>query len=344
MNDDHLNEWYQHRRNHKDALDVTTIFNGVITGNRVDVSNAITLIESNRKQDRVKSKELIKSCLEYSGNALRIGITGVPGVGKSTFIESFGVGLVKSGKKVAVLSIDPSSESSKGSILGDKTRMERLSVLDHAFIRPTASGSTLGGVARSTKEAMIICEAAGFDVILVETVGVGQSEITVNSMVDFFLLLMLPTAGDELQGIKRGIIEMADAIVVTKSDGELIDAAKRAVNTYKNAFHFFAPNENGWQPKVLSVSNLNDKDVMRVWEVITSFQSMTLQNGGFDKKRREQRLHGWMEQLKSVVFEHFVDENKYALESLQKDVAENKMHIYDAVDLIVSSYFNQNKK
>jgi len=344
MKENHLNEWYQHRRNHRDSLDVTAIFNGVIAGNRIDVSNAITLIESNRKQDREKSKELIKRCLSQSGKAFRIGITGVPGVGKSTFIESFGVELVKSGKKVAVLSIDPSSESSKGSILGDKTRMERLSVLDQAFIRPTASGSTLGGVARNTKEAMIVCEAAGYDVIIVETVGVGQSEVTVNSMVDFFLLLMLPTAGDELQGIKRGIIEMADSIVVTKSDGELTDAAKRAVNTYTNAFHFFAPNESGWQPKVLAISNLNREDVMQVWDVIKKFHALTLENGAFEKKRKEQRIHGWLEQLKNSVFEHFVHENKYALESIERDVTDNKLHIYDAVDLIISSYFNQNKK
>ncbi|NDF59673.1 MAG: methylmalonyl Co-A mutase-associated GTPase MeaB [Crocinitomicaceae bacterium] len=344
MKEQYLNEWYKHRRSHKEGMDVATIFDGLMTGNRVEVSNAITLIESNRKVDRLKSKDLIARCLNYGGNTLRIGITGVPGVGKSTFIENLGVGLVQAGKKVAVLSIDPSSESSKGSILGDKTRMERLSILENAFIRPTASASNLGGVARNTKEAMIICEAAGYDVILVETVGVGQSEVTVNSMVDFFLLLMLPTAGDELQGIKRGIIELADAIVVTKADGELVETAQRAVTTYKNAFHFFVPKENGWQPKVMSVSNLDEEDGMRVWELIKEFHSMTLENGGFDKKRKDQRIHGWMNELKNVVFEHFIEGNKYALELIQKEVIENKMHIYDAVDLIVSSYFNQNKK
>ncbi|MCL2435668.1 MAG: methylmalonyl Co-A mutase-associated GTPase MeaB [Lentimicrobiaceae bacterium] len=218
---------------------------GILEGNRVVLSQAITLIESTAHHDIVVANQIIEKCLPYSGNSMRIGITGVPGVGKSTFIETFGKYLTSIGKKLAVLAVDPSSERSKGSILGDKTRMEELSIDPNAFIRPSPSGLTLGGVARKTRETIILCEAAGFDVIIIETVGVGQSETAVKSMVDFFLLLMLSGAGDELQGIKRGIMEMADALIITKADGDNVAKATAAKALYQSALQLFPKNENG---------------------------------------------------------------------------------------------------
>jgi len=235
-----------------------------------------------------------------AGHSLRIGITGVPGVGKSTFIESFGTYLTNQGKKVAVLAIDPSSERSKGSILGDKTRMESLSTNPHAFIRPSPSGSTLGGVARQTRETIVLCEAAGFDVIIVETVGVGQSETAVKSMVDFFLLLMLSGAGDELQGIKRGIMEMADAIVINKADGDNIHAAELAKTRYQSALHLFPKLENGWTVPVTTCSAIENHAIDNVWKIITDFEHLTKTNGTFIQNRNQQNVkifYDWIDTL-----------------------------------------------
>jgi len=244
------------------------------------------LIESNLSEDKIATQELIQLCLPHSGKSLRIGITGVPGVGKSTFIETFGLNLIKEDHKVAVLAIDPSSKRTKGSILGDKTRMEILSNNKYAFIRPSASTGTLGGVAKATREALILCEAAGYDIIMIETVGVGQSETAVSQLVDFFLLLMLAGGGDELQGIKRGIMEMADLVVINKADGDNITKAKLAASGYKSALHLFPALPNGWMPDVLTASAIGNKGINLVWEKINEFVSQTKANGFFEKTER----------------------------------------------------------
>ena len=263
---------------------------GILDGNRVLLSQAITLIESVNPEHFDRAQAIIERCLPHAGNSIRIGITGVPGVGKSTFIESFGKYVTGLGHKLAVLAIDPSSERSKGSILGDKTRMEELSVDKNAFIRPSPSGLALGGVARKTRETVMLCEAAGFDVIFIETVGVGQSETLVKSMVDFFLLLMLPGAGDELQGIKRGIMEMADALIINKADGDNVNKANLAKTQYKSALKLFPPNENGWEVPVETCSSVEKKSIDTIWLMIRNFQKLTKQNGYFDKHRDEQLL------------------------------------------------------
>lgn len=272
-------------------LSVDEYINGILSGNRVILSRAITMIESANPNHFEMAQSIIEKCLPYSGNALRIGITGVPGVGKSTFIETFGIMLTKTGHHLAVLAIDPSSERSKGSILGDKTRMEALSVDTHAYIRPSPAGTTLGGVARKTRETIILCEAAGFDVILVETVGVGQSETMVKSMVDFFLLLMLSGAGDELQGIKRGIMEMADALLITKADGDNYAKAVNARTQYRAALKLFPHNESGWIVPVEVCSAVENVAVDTVWIMIQQYVKLTKDNGFFEQNRSNQLIN-----------------------------------------------------
>ena len=235
----------------KKRLSVESYVGGVLKGDKIVLSKAITLVESTLESDHLLAEQVIEKILPHTGNSIRIGITGVPGVGKSTFIESFGKVVTSSNKKLAVLAIDPSSQRSKGSILGDKTRMSSLSIDPLAYIRPSASGNSLGGVSTKTRETMLLCEAAGYEVIFIETVGVGQSETTVKGMVDFFLLLMLAGAGDELQGIKKGIMEMADLIAITKADGDNKSKCERARREYKNALHLFPPTESGWYPHLL---------------------------------------------------------------------------------------------
>ncbi|PCJ23160.1 MAG: methylmalonyl Co-A mutase-associated GTPase MeaB [Flavobacteriales bacterium] len=279
----------------RNSLTAKEYFDGILIGNTSILSKSITLIESSLLEHQKIAEELIELCLPKSGNSIRVGITGVPGVGKSTYIESLGTYLIEEkNKKVAVLTIDPSSKKSGGSILGDKTRMNSLSVNNNAFIRPSPSSGTLGGVAKATRETIILCEAAGFDTILIETVGVGQSEIEVKSMVDFFLLLMLAGAGDELQGIKRGIMEIADAIFINKADGENIDKANIAIQEYKNAIHFFPKNDNKWIPKVDSCSALENKNIDITWETIESFVTLTTSNGHFNQNRKQQAKY-WLE-------------------------------------------------
>ena len=246
---------------------------GIRKGDRSILSRAITLIESDNPKHKKKSDRLISSCLPHSGKSFRLGITGVPGVGKSTFIEAFGSMLIKTNYKVAVLAIDPSSVKSKGSILGDKTRMATLSSNKNAFIRPSPAVNTLGGVARKTRESIVLCEAAGYDFIIVETVGVGQSEVAVKSMVDFFLLLLLPGAGDELQGIKRGIVEMADMLVINKADGELKNISKRAKLDYKNALHLFPPTDSNWDVPVLTCSAVEKTGLDNIQELLENYQN-----------------------------------------------------------------------
>ncbi|MCP3954503.1 MAG: methylmalonyl Co-A mutase-associated GTPase MeaB [Desulfobacterales bacterium] len=266
---------------------------GVMSGQRAILARTITLIESVHPAHRELAMQVVDALLPHTGRATRLGITGVPGVGKSTFIESFGMHLTASGSKVAVLAVDPSSTRSGGSILGDKTRMEKLSVEPNAFIRPSPSGGTLGGVARRTRETMLVCEAAGFDVIIVETVGVGQSETTVASMVDFFLVLMLAGAGDELQGIKKGVLEIADAIAINKADGDNVENARRAKREYEAALHLLKPISDHWSPPVLTCSAINMDGLDKIWEVIGNYCQRLTTAGEFDKKRRHQAL-AWM--------------------------------------------------
>ena len=275
-------------RRKRRILSVDDYVEGILKGDRVILSRAITMVESANPDHLSTAQAIIERCLPHSGNSLRIGITGVPGVGKSTFIESFGTMLTSLGHKVAVLAIDPSSERTKGSILGDKTRMETLSVDKNAFIRPSPSGSTLGGVARKTRESIILCEAAGFDIILVETVGVGQSETVVKSMVDFFLLLMLAGAGDELQGIKRGIMEMADGLVINKADGDNKSKAVGAQAQYRAALKLFPRNESQWSVPVEVCSALEHFALDKVWTMIQQYTALTKGNGYFERNRTEQ--------------------------------------------------------
>lgn len=272
---------------------VDELVKDIIQGNMTALSRAITLVESTNPQHLQKTNDIIQKCLPYANNSVRIGITGVPGVGKSTFIESFGTFLTNQGKKVAVLAVDPSSTLSKGSILGDKTRMEDLVKNENAFIRPSPSGTSLGGVARKSRETIILCEAAGFDTILIETVGVGQSETAVHSMVDFFLLLKLAGAGDELQGIKRGIMEMADAIVINKADGDNLKHAKTAKVEFNRALHLYPAKDSGWQPKVLLASALHNEGISEIWELIESYLQHSKANNYFEHKRNEQNKF-WM--------------------------------------------------
>lgn len=274
-------------------LDPHALARGVLVGDRRSLARAITVIESTRPDHREIAEILLEHLLPHTGRSIRVGITGVPGAGKSTFIESFGLHVLDGGHKLAVLAVDPSSPRSGGSILGDKTRMEELSRDVRAFIRPSPSGCTLGGVARRTREAMLICEAAGFDVIVVETVGVGQSETAVADMVDMFLLVLVPGGGDELQGIKKGIVELADAIIVNKADGDLAHAARRAARDYRNALHLLTPANAGWTVPVLTCSALQRDGVDTVWTTIGQYRDAMRKSGGFDHRRAAQ-AHAWM--------------------------------------------------
>ena len=327
----------------KGKLSSNSLIEGIVAGDRTILSRGITLIESSLASDKQIAKEIINGCLPHSGNSIRIGITGVPGVGKSTFIESFGNYLITKGKKVAVLAIDPSSKRSKGSILGDKTRMESLSINKNAFIRPSASAGTLGGVARKTREAIILCEAAGFDIILVETVGVGQSETAVAQIVDFFLLLMLAGGGDELQGIKRGIMEMADLLVINKADGDNINKAELAKREYENAIHLFPTLKNGWIPKVQTASSLNSKGIESIWDTINSFLSLTKNNGFFKGKRTDQSGEILRESIEMALLDNFFGEEKIKnqLKNINKEIQSGKLNPYDAAEELLSVYFGK---
>lgn len=329
----------------KGKMDGSILVENIINGDRSFLSQGITLIESSLTSDKNIAKEIIQGCLPHSGKSLRIGITGVPGVGKSTFIEAFGNYLINKGKKVAVLAIDPSSKRSKGSILGDKTRMESLSINKNAFIRPSASAGTLGGVARKTREAIILCEAAGFDIILIETVGVGQSETAVAQIVDFFLLLMLAGGGDELQGIKRGIMEMADLLVINKADGDNIKKAELAKREYENALHLFPALENGWIPKVQTASSLNSKGINDIWDTINSYLLLTQDKGLFTKKRTEQSGEILMESIESKLLDNFFEneEIKNQLETIKKDIKSGSLSPYDAAEDLLRVYFGRKK-
>lgn len=323
----------------KRNLNIHTLLEGLRNGNIATLSRSITLIESTKPEHQVLAAQLIDAVLPLTGNAMRIGITGVPGVGKSTFIESFGMLLIQKGLKVAVLAIDPSSNISKGSILGDKTRMEQLSVQTNAFIRPSASAGSLGGLTYKTREAMLLCEAAGFDVIIVETVGVGQSETEVSHITDFFLLLMLAGAGDELQGIKRGIMEMADGMVITKADGENRTKAKNARSEYARALHFFPPHVSGWIPEVKIASSYENEGIETVWEMLERYKTHQTLNGYWNTKRTEQNLYAYHKLLNEKLIQILMrkPELKVLKAEMEQQVIANEISPYSAVIKIAAS-------
>ena len=309
------------------VADVETLANEVRTGSRRALAKAITLVESTRSDDQRAAQHMLELLLPVTGRAARVGVSGVPGVGKSTFIEAFGLHLIDAGKRVAVLAVDPSSARTGGSILGDKTRMPKLSVAPEAFIRPSPSAGSLGGVARRTREAVLVCEAAGHDVVLVETVGVGQSEVTVSSMVDFFLVLMLAGAGDELQGIKKGIIELADAIAINKTDGDNIDNAERAAGEYRSALRLFRHSTPTWDPPVLTISSLEGRGMDTLWETIESHRTSLTAAGELEQKRREQQ-HAWFwSMIDDGLMGHFLDrpDVKRVLPTLEDGVAQARI-------------------
>jgi LAO/AO transport system kinase len=340
MNKFNSDDWIQKRKKFKEKLSLDYLFDGIISGNKQILSNAITLIESGLKADQEISSKLIEKCLPNAGKSIRIGVTGVPGVGKSTFIDVFGMYLVGLGKKVAVLSIDPSSEKNHGSILGDKTRMESLSKESNAFIRPSCSGNNLGGVARSTKEAMILCEAAGYDVILIETVGVGQSETMVHSLVDFFLLLMLSGAGDELQGIKRGIMEIADAVVITKADGDNKEKAKQAAINYKQALHYFPANPDGWVPYTLTYSYTDKSSVVKITNLIFKFFE---NKDRILTKRVEQDIFWVNDYLNKLIINDISNVAKNETEHIYNQVKTGNVAVYQAAKMIYDIYKKNEK-
>lgn len=332
---------YLKKRRRADQRGVEEYVEGILRGNRVILSQAVTLVESSLPAHRDKAQAIIEQCLPHAGNAIRVGITGVPGAGKSTSIDSFGMHLLDKGHKLAVLAIDPSSERSKGSILGDKTRMEKLSMAENAFIRPSPSAGSLGGVARKTRETIVLCEAAGFDYVFVETVGVGQSETAVHSMVDFFLLIQLAGTGDELQGIKRGIMEMADGIVINKADGDNIKKAKMAQRHFSNALHLFPLPESGWTPEVLTYSGYYGYGIAEVWDMVHRYIEFVKQNGFFDRKRQEQSKYWMFETINEHLQSNFYDNPEIAalLARLEEEVLQSRKSSFVAAMEALDQYF-----
>ncbi|OIQ16223.1 MAG: ATPase/protein kinase [Flavobacterium sp. MedPE-SWcel] len=316
---------------------------GILNGNKTALSRAITLVESTNPLHLEKATTVINQCLPHANKSVRIGITGVPGVGKSTFIEAFGKYLTSKGHKVAVLAVDPSSSMSHGSILGDKTRMEELVKDENAYIRPSASGDTLGGVARKTREAIILCEACGFDTIIIETVGVGQSETAVHSMVDFFLLLKIAGAGDELQGIKRGIMEMADLIVINKADGDNVKRARLAKTEFNRALHLFPAKGSGWQPKVTTCSAITHSGIADVWTVVSEYFELAKNNDYFDAKRAEQNSYWLTETINEQLKNNFYSREDITplLEQNKKAVQNHEISPFAAAQFLLEKYFNK---
>ena len=319
---------------------------GILKGNTTLLSQAVTLVESTLPEHQSIAQEVIEKCLPYAGRSVRIGISGVPGAGKSTSIDAFGLHVLERGGKLAVLAIDPSSERSKGSILGDKTRMEKLSVHPDSFIRPSPSAGSLGGVARKTRETIILCEAAGYDKIFVETVGVGQSETAVHSMVDFFLLIQLAGTGDELQGIKRGIMEMADGIVINKADGNNIEKAKLAAAHFRNALHLFPAPESGWTPRVLTYSGFYGLGIKEIWDMIYEYIDFVKANGYFQYRRNEQAKY-WMyesinEQLRNSFYHNPTIEAM--LNQKESEVLGGTVTSFTAAHQLLDTYFKQTKE
>ena len=319
--------------------------NGIINSDIAVLSKAITIIESQNEKHQLLAEKIIDGIVERSGRSFRLGITGVPGVGKSTFIESFGNEVLKNGHKLAVLAIDPSSDKTKGSILGDKTRMEELSVKKNVFIRPSPSSGNLGGVARSTYETILLCEAAGFDFIIIETVGVGQSEISVSKITDFFLLLMLAGAGDELQGIKRGIMEMADALVITKADGANLEKAKMARAEYAHAMHLFQASESGWIPRTQICSSTENKGIDEVYKMIEEYKNFTTVNGYFLQKRKEQQFDLFLKTIDEQLKQKFYSDPKIhaAIEKINSNKSDQNIQPFSLAKKMLEDYFERGK-
>lgn len=331
------------RRRRKPMPTVGEMVEGILKGDVTMLSRAVTLVESLSNEHQILAQEVIEKCLPYSGDSRRIGITGVPGAGKSTSIDTFGLHVLKDGGKLAVLAIDPSSERTKGSILGDKTRMEKLSIHPSAFIRPSPSAGSLGGVARKTRETIVLCEAAGYNNIFVETVGVGQSETAVHSMVDFFLLIQLAGTGDELQGIKRGIMEMADGIVINKADGDNIDRARLAQAQFRSALHLFPPTLSGWMPEVLCYSGYYETGIAEVWEMIDRYFEFVKANGHFEAKRQQQARYWMYETINEKLRNHFYNDADVAalLEDREKRVLANQQSSFTAARDVLDFYFKK---
>lgn len=332
--------------NRQKMLSLEEYVEGILAGDIVILSKAITLVESSLPVHQKMAQDIIAACIPHSGNAVRLGITGVPGAGKSTFIEALGMELSRQGHKLAVLAIDPSSQRSKGSILGDKTRMEELSQQHNVYIRPSASAGTLGGVARKTREAIILCEAAGFDTIFVETVGVGQSEIAVYSMVDFFLLILIGGAGDELQGIKRGIMEMADGIVINKADGDNVQRANRAMAEVKNAVHLFPMAESGQSVNVMTCSALTHYNVPEVWDMVAQHVENIRKSGFLAEKRAKQDVQMMYDSIEQALKDDFYHNTLIhdMLSLAESDVKNKRMSAYMGAHNLLETYFNMLKK
>ena len=321
-------------------LTVDDYVEGVMTGDRTILGRAITLVESNAKAHMELAQDMLKKLLPHTGNSVRIGITGVPGAGKSTFIEAFGNALCDLGKRIAVLAVDPSSSISRGSILGDKTRMENLARRPQAFIRPSPTGGTLGGIARKSRETMLVCEAAGFDVILVETVGVGQSETAVRAMVDFFLLMLIAGAGDELQGLKKGIMELADAVVINKADGDNKVRAEAAKSEFNRILHYLQPATRGWETRAYTCSALAGDGIKDIWSIIETFVEQTKETGAFEERRRSQTVE-WvrtmvMDYLRASFYAH--PKVKEEMPHIQEAVVQGSMLPTQAVNKLVQIY------
>lgn len=340
-----VNPYLSARRKRKPLPSVHDLVEGILRGDTTMLSRAVTLVESLHPDHQKIAQEVIEKCLPYSGNSRRIGITGVPGAGKSTSIDVFGLHVLRDGGKLAVLAIDPSSERTKGSILGDKTRMEKLSQHPGAFIRPSPSAGSLGGVARKTRETIVLCEAAGYNNIFVETVGVGQSETAVHSMVDFFLLIQLAGTGDELQGIKRGIMEMADGIVINKADGDNIGRAQLAQAQFRSALHLFPPTASGWQPEVLTYSGYFELGIAEVWDMIDRYFDFVTSNGYFEKRRQEQARYWMYETIDEKLRSRFYNNPEIAsmLELYEQRVLDNRLSSFIAARNVLDHYFKIEK-
>ena len=334
---------YMKKRVQRKSYTPAEYVEGILKGNITVLSQAVTLVESAKHEHQQVAQEIIEKCLPYAGKSMRIGITGVPGAGKSTSIDVFGMHLLEKGHKLAVLAIDPSSERSKGSILGDKTRMEALSREKNAFIRPSPSAGSLGGVARKTRETIVLCEAAGFDTVFVETVGVGQSETAVHSMVDFFLLIQLAGTGDELQGIKRGIMEMADGIVINKADGDNIERANLAKAQFQSALHLFPPTLSGWIPEVLTYSGYYGIGIKEVWEMIDRYFEFVKGNGYFEHRRMEQEKYWMYETIDEQLKAHFYrdPEVEALLKVKQDNVLAARQSSFVAAKDVLDYYFQK---
>lgn len=332
----HIDNWLNARKAQRQLRNPEELLLGIQAGSRAALSAAITLVESENPQDRILANDLLKACKKVAKSAKRIGITGVPGVGKSTFIESFGLELLRQGLKIAVLAIDPSSSVSGGSILGDKTRMEQLSQETAVFIRPSAAGKTLGGVAKHTREAILLCEAAGYDIIIIETVGVGQSETVVHGMVDFFMLLMLAGAGDELQGMKRGIMELADTVIINKADGSNEAAAKNARTQYASALHIFAQRPDAWHVPVLCASGLNGQGLTEIWQQIEKFYLHMELGGYLSSKRTQQEVQLFEQLIEETLRLQFLTDHKQQAQydTLKAQLLHGELMAYEAIDLL----------